>query len=68
MELCSMFLDQDILVPLNHSWLFLLTLTESQFVSEGYIGIGYSSVQKFNKRQKFVLGTKTHSIATYVRR
>ena len=33
-ELRSMFLDQDIWVPLNHSWLFLLTLTDKQSVCE----------------------------------
>ena len=35
-ELCSIFLDQNIWVPLNLSWLFLLILIKSQFVSEGY--------------------------------
>ena len=46
-ELCSIFGDQDIWVSLNDSWLFLLTLTESQFASEGNI-VEYSSVQKIH--------------------
>ena len=52
-ELCSIFLDQDIWLPLNHSWLFLLTLTESQFASGGFIG--YFSAQKLSEQLDFFL-------------
>ena len=36
-ELRSIFWDQDIWVPLNHSWLFSLFLIKSQFVSKDNI-------------------------------
>ena len=51
-ELCSIFLDQDIWVPLNPRWLFLVILIKSQFVSEGYIE--YFSVEKLHALSKLL--------------
>ena len=42
----SIFLDQGIWVSLSHSWLLLLIVTESEFVSKCYIK--YPAVRKFH--------------------